>query len=110
VELYCKLFFIIFQFAKTFFNLMTHIAKDQTLQYILTILDDVLQVYNPILSNCYGPLINILFLLSKTVPGNPGKKNVTTDEVAYWLGHLTYYQLIPVRRVFEPHQKLPLFP
>ncbi|KAJ8321852.1 hypothetical protein KUTeg_000323 [Tegillarca granosa] len=31
------------QFAKTFFNLMSHIAKDQTLQYILTILDDVLQ-------------------------------------------------------------------
>ena len=33
-----------FQFAKTFFNLMSHIAKDQTLQYILTMLDDVLQV------------------------------------------------------------------
>lgn len=32
-----------FQFAKTFFNLMSHIAKDQTLQYILTMLDDVLQ-------------------------------------------------------------------
>ncbi|XP_052763299.1 V-type proton ATPase subunit H-like [Mya arenaria] len=31
------------QFAKTFFNLMSHIAKDQTLQYILTMLDDVLQ-------------------------------------------------------------------
>ena len=32
------------QLAKTFFNLMSHIAKDQTLQYILTMLDDVLQV------------------------------------------------------------------
>ncbi|XP_060563453.1 V-type proton ATPase subunit H-like [Ruditapes philippinarum] len=31
------------QFAKTFFNLMSHIAKDQTLQYILTMLDDMLQ-------------------------------------------------------------------
>ncbi|KAL3889425.1 hypothetical protein ACJMK2_001769 [Sinanodonta woodiana] len=31
------------QFAKTFFSLMSHIAKDQTLQYILTMLDDVLQ-------------------------------------------------------------------
>ncbi|XP_069107073.1 V-type proton ATPase subunit H-like [Argopecten irradians] len=31
------------QFAKTFFNLMSQIAKDQTLQYILTMLDDVLQ-------------------------------------------------------------------
>ncbi|KAK3087872.1 hypothetical protein FSP39_011795 [Pinctada imbricata] len=31
------------QFAKTFINLMNHIAKDQTLQYILTMLDDVLQ-------------------------------------------------------------------
>ncbi|KAL5013791.1 hypothetical protein ScPMuIL_008061 [Solemya velum] len=31
------------QFAKTFFNLMSHIAKDQTLQYILTMVDDVLQ-------------------------------------------------------------------
>ncbi|XP_052234612.1 V-type proton ATPase subunit H-like [Dreissena polymorpha] len=31
------------QFAKTFFNVMSHIAKDQTLQYILTMLDDSLQ-------------------------------------------------------------------
>ncbi|KAL4218423.1 V-type proton ATPase subunit H [Mactra antiquata] len=31
------------QFAKTFFNLMSHVAKDQTLQYILTMLDDALQ-------------------------------------------------------------------
>lgn len=31
------------QFARTFFNLMSQIAKDQTLQYILTMLDDVLQ-------------------------------------------------------------------
>lgn len=37
-----------FQFAKTFFNLMSHIAKDQTLQYILTMLDDVLQVNTPV--------------------------------------------------------------
>ncbi|XP_064597515.1 V-type proton ATPase subunit H-like [Liolophura sinensis] len=31
------------QFVKTFLNLMGHIAKDQTVQYILTMLDDVLQ-------------------------------------------------------------------
>ncbi|CAC5422710.1 ATPeV1H [Mytilus coruscus] len=31
------------QFAKTMFSLMNRIAKDQTLQYILTMLDDVLQ-------------------------------------------------------------------
>lgn len=31
------------QFAKTFINLMNHIAKDQTLQYVLTVVDDVLK-------------------------------------------------------------------
>jgi len=38
------MFTFLFQYAKTFFNLMSHIAKDQTLQYILTMLDDSLQV------------------------------------------------------------------
>jgi len=38
------MFTFFFQYAKTFFNLMSHIAKDQTLQYILTMLDDSLQV------------------------------------------------------------------
>ena len=33
-----------FQCAKTFLNLMDIIAKDQTVQYILTLLDDMLQV------------------------------------------------------------------
>lgn len=31
------------EFAKTFINLMNHIAKDQTLQYVLTVVDDVLK-------------------------------------------------------------------
>ncbi|XP_069474326.1 V-type proton ATPase subunit H [Ambystoma mexicanum] len=31
------------QCAKTFINLMTHIAKEQTVQYILTMVDDMLQ-------------------------------------------------------------------
>lgn len=32
------------QCAKTFLSLLEHISKDQTVQYILTILDDMLQV------------------------------------------------------------------
>ncbi len=33
-----------YQCAKTFLNLMGHISKDQTVQYILTMIDDMLQV------------------------------------------------------------------
>lgn len=38
--------FILFplQCAKTFLNLMAHISKEQTVQYILTLIDDTLQV------------------------------------------------------------------
>lgn len=32
------------QCAKTFLSLLEHISKDQTVQYILTIMDDMLQV------------------------------------------------------------------
>lgn len=32
------------QCAKTFLNLLGHVSKDQTLQYILTMIDDMLQV------------------------------------------------------------------
>lgn len=32
------------QCAKTFLNLIGHVSKDQTLQYILVIIDDMLQV------------------------------------------------------------------
>ena len=32
------------QLAKTFLNLLNQISKDQTIQYLLTLLDDVLQV------------------------------------------------------------------
>ncbi|KAM9626914.1 V-type proton ATPase subunit H isoform 2-T3 [Trichechus inunguis] len=35
------------QCAKTFINLMTHISKEQTVQYILTMVDDMLQIFNP---------------------------------------------------------------
>ena len=31
------------QLAKTFFNLLSHISKDATIQYLLTLLDDLLQ-------------------------------------------------------------------
>ncbi|XP_027145850.1 V-type proton ATPase subunit H-like [Larimichthys crocea] len=31
------------QCAKTFLNLMAHISKEQTVQYILTLIDDTLQ-------------------------------------------------------------------
>lgn len=33
------------QCAKTFLNLLGHVSKDQTLQYILVLLDDMLQVF-----------------------------------------------------------------
>lgn len=36
--------FFVFQCAKTFLNLMAHISKEQTVQYILTLIDDTLQV------------------------------------------------------------------
>lgn len=36
--------FYVFQCAKTFLNLMAHISKEQTVQYILTLIDDTLQV------------------------------------------------------------------
>ena len=32
------------QLAKTFLNLLSHISKDTTIQYLLTLLDDILQV------------------------------------------------------------------
>ena len=33
-----------YQVARTFMNLLGHISKDQTIQYILTIVDDILSV------------------------------------------------------------------
>lgn len=32
------------QAAKTFLNLLSHVSKDQTIQYILVMIDDLLQV------------------------------------------------------------------
>lgn len=32
------------QCAKTFLNLLLHVSKDQTIQYILVLIDDLLQV------------------------------------------------------------------
>lgn len=32
------------QSAKTFLNLLSHVSKDQTIQYILVMIDDLLQV------------------------------------------------------------------
>ncbi len=49
VSVQCLSFFsfLIFslQCAKTFLNLMAHISKEQTVQYILTLIDDTLQVH-----------------------------------------------------------------
>lgn len=33
------------QSAKTFLNLLSHVSKDQTIQYILVMIDDLLQVW-----------------------------------------------------------------
>ena len=33
-----------YQVARTFMNLLSHISKDQTIQYILTIVDDIISV------------------------------------------------------------------
>lgn len=33
------------QAAKAFLNLLGHVSKDQTIQYILTMIDDMLQVF-----------------------------------------------------------------
>lgn len=33
-----------YQCARTFLNLLGHVSKDQTLQYILVLIDDMLQV------------------------------------------------------------------
>lgn len=38
------------QCAKTFLNLLGHVSKDQTLQYILVLVDDMLQVLSVIMS------------------------------------------------------------
>lgn len=40
--------FVFAQCAKTFLNLMAHISKEQTVQYILTLIDDTLQVQSQI--------------------------------------------------------------
>lgn len=50
--------FVFAQCAKTFLNLMAHISKEQTVQYILTLIDDTLQVQNKMLpvwtnSSCF---------------------------------------------------------
>lgn len=73
VVLLCENFYfnsdVIFhlQFAKTFFNLMSHIAKDQTLQYILTMLDDVLQVNMPVENYlpCFYCRLDYVFLFGE---------------------------------------------
>ncbi len=44
LSFFCFLIFFL-QCAKTFLNLMAHISKEQTVQYILTLNDDTLQVH-----------------------------------------------------------------
>lgn len=39
------------QYARTFLNLLGHVSKDQTLQYILVLIDDILQVNNRVNNN-----------------------------------------------------------
>ena len=42
--LFTTFYFVLLQYAKTFLSLMARISKDQTVQYILTMIDDMLQV------------------------------------------------------------------
>ncbi len=44
VSEFVYIYFVFAQCAKTFLNLMAHISKEQTVQYILTLIDDTLQV------------------------------------------------------------------
>lgn len=59
------------QCAKTFLNLLSHVSKDQTIQYILVMIDDLLQedrtrveVFHEYASkrkeNTWGPFLNLL--------------------------------------------------
>lgn len=59
------------QSAKTFLNLLSHVSKDQTIQYILVMIDDMLQedrhriqIFHDYASkrkeNIWGPFLNLL--------------------------------------------------
>lgn len=59
------------QSAKTFLNLLSHVSKDQTIQYILVMIDDLLQedrsriqIFHDYASkrkeNVWGPFLNLL--------------------------------------------------
>jgi hypothetical protein len=58
------------QCAKTFLNLLGHVSKDQTIQYILIMIDDMLQVftYNTFgfgFDLCVGENNNKLYIVLK---------------------------------------------
>lgn len=50
------------QVARTFMNLLGHISKDQTIQYILILVDDILSVSEVILMRILETIDLLLFL------------------------------------------------
>lgn len=48
--------------AGTFINLLTHVSKDSTIQYILVLLDDILSVSTYITSFCLFSNIDLVYL------------------------------------------------
>ncbi|CAG5095320.1 Similar to VhaSFD: V-type proton ATPase subunit H (Drosophila melanogaster) [Cotesia congregata] len=48
------------QAAKTFLNLLSHISKDQTIQYILVMIDDMLQHASRKRESVWSPFLNLL--------------------------------------------------
>lgn len=62
------------QAAKTFLNLLGHVSKDQTIQYILVMIDDMLQVNEK--SSVPGDRIGFYFEMSKLNFPSPGSCNL----------------------------------
>lgn len=46
------------QCAKTFLNLLEHVSKDQTIQYVLVMIDDMLQVCHVCFCYCMTYIMN----------------------------------------------------
>ena len=70
---------LLFQCAKTFLSLMGHISKDQTVQYILTMIDDMLQVSH--MAIWWHHHMEMLFALLAICEGNPW---VTIKDPCCW--------------------------
>jgi len=57
------IYFAYMQCARTFLNLMANISRDQTVQYIVTMIDDILQVHIHCSPLMIFSLIIFMFLL-----------------------------------------------